>query len=373
MAVSSEDINGPANDAKQENSYLANGFRRKKKAKSGQVTTEYSAGLSTALAKAGADTISYLQGHQILGFEKNDEFFFYLTDALGAVRDIVRGTDGAVLQSYDYKENGEKTSSTSLKSDKTWVGGLSVNDDTADSGLYLMGHRHYDATLGRFLSRDPIGFAGGLNLYEYAGNSPVGMADPEGLQPGTLGEANWDPAINGVTGVTHTNRPQDVGSLVLGVFKTQGESISLVGSLSSGPLGSAAYTVDLINAAASGDPMGLLPFLVKGVPRRRFNSRADLFDWEHIFNNHAEWGPCANQRGGNNSIFVGKSERQIQSIVKEAWNRRKPTGRQQIAPNTGHLRVQFRGRDPISGWNIEMWYNRDLRLVETAYPLGIRR
>ena len=90
------------------------------------------------------------------------------------------GTDGAVLQSYDYRENGEKTASTSLKSDKTWVGGLSVNDDTGDSGLYLMGHRHYDATLGRFLSRDPIGFAGGLNLYSY-GNSPVQMVDPEGL------------------------------------------------------------------------------------------------------------------------------------------------------------------------------------------------
>ena len=95
-----------------------------------------------------------------------------------------------VMQSYDYRENGEKTASTSLKSDKTWVGGLSVNDDTGDSGLYLMGHRHYDATLGRFLSRDPIGFAGGLNLYEYAASSPVGMVDPAGLDP--LG-SSWDP------------------------------------------------------------------------------------------------------------------------------------------------------------------------------------
>jgi uncharacterized protein RhaS with RHS repeats len=36
-------------------------------------------------------------------------------------------------------------------------------------------------SLGRFLSRDPIGFAGGLNLYEYAGNSPVDSVDPDGL------------------------------------------------------------------------------------------------------------------------------------------------------------------------------------------------
>lgn len=104
------------------------------------------------------------------------------SNTIFSVRDIVSGTDGAVLQSYEYRENGEKTSSTSLKSDKTWVGGLSVNDDTGDSGLYLMGHRHYDASLGRFLSRDPIGFAGGLNLYEYAASSPVTMTDALGLQ-----------------------------------------------------------------------------------------------------------------------------------------------------------------------------------------------
>ncbi len=44
-----------------------------------------------------------------------------------------------------------------------------------------MGHRHYDAQLGRFLSRDPIGFSGGVNLYEYAGANPSTFADPRGL------------------------------------------------------------------------------------------------------------------------------------------------------------------------------------------------
>jgi len=37
--------------------------------------------------------------------------------------------------------------------------------------------------LGRFLSRDPIGHAGGLNLYEYGANNPVSMTDPNGLVP----------------------------------------------------------------------------------------------------------------------------------------------------------------------------------------------
>src|SRR5690606_22794222 len=36
---------------------------------------------------------------------------------------------------------------------------------------------------GRFLTQDPIGLAGGTNLYAYAGNNPVAWSDPYGLTP----------------------------------------------------------------------------------------------------------------------------------------------------------------------------------------------
>jgi uncharacterized protein RhaS with RHS repeats len=43
--------------------------------------------------------------------------------------------------------------------------------------------RWYDATLGRFISEDPIGFAGGdVNLYGYVGNNPLRFVDPSGNQ-----------------------------------------------------------------------------------------------------------------------------------------------------------------------------------------------
>ena len=44
-----------------------------------------------------------------------------------------------------------------------------------------MGHREYDPLACRFLTRDPIGYDGGINLYAYCGNNPIMFADPSGL------------------------------------------------------------------------------------------------------------------------------------------------------------------------------------------------
>ena len=48
--------------------------------------------------------------------------------------------------------------------------------------LGRMGVRYYDPRLGRWLSRDPMGEAGGFNLYAYCGNDPVNRHDPLGLE-----------------------------------------------------------------------------------------------------------------------------------------------------------------------------------------------
>ena len=52
------------------------------------------------------------------------------------------------------------------------------------SGLQFSRARFYDPRLGRFISEDPIGFAGGdINLYGYVGNRPLNRKDPLGLFP----------------------------------------------------------------------------------------------------------------------------------------------------------------------------------------------
>ena len=50
-------------------------------------------------------------------------------------------------------------------------------------GMVYLRNRWYDPQSGRFLTQDPIGLAGGVNLYAYAGNDPISFSDPFGLCP----------------------------------------------------------------------------------------------------------------------------------------------------------------------------------------------
>ncbi len=53
-------------------------------------------------------------------------------------------------------------------------------------GVSFFRNRAYDSKTGRWTQEDPIGVAGGVNLYAYAGNNPVMFSDPFGLCPDNL-------------------------------------------------------------------------------------------------------------------------------------------------------------------------------------------
>ncbi|TPQ45995.1 RHS repeat-associated core domain-containing protein [Burkholderia ubonensis] len=53
-----------------------------------------------------------------------------------------------------------------------------MGDD--ETGLHYNRYRYYDPNSGRFVSKDPIGLAGGFNVYRYAPN-PIAWVDPSGL------------------------------------------------------------------------------------------------------------------------------------------------------------------------------------------------
>ncbi|HVK53202.1 MAG TPA: RHS repeat-associated core domain-containing protein [Pseudoxanthomonas sp.] len=52
----------------------------------------------------------------------------------------------------------------------------------AETGFWHNGYRDYDSRTGRYLQSDPLGLAGGLNTYAYAGANPVTHVDPLGLK-----------------------------------------------------------------------------------------------------------------------------------------------------------------------------------------------
>jgi RHS repeat-associated protein len=63
-----------------------------------------------------------------------------------------------------------------------WNGSLTAGRRDVTNQIYLR-NRYYDPQTGRFTQEDPIGLAGGLNDYGFAGGDPVNYSDPFGLCP----------------------------------------------------------------------------------------------------------------------------------------------------------------------------------------------
>ncbi len=119
----------------------------------------------------------------------------YTPDAQGNVSQQVNASTGAVVASYAYDAWGGRTVATSdptAASDPfAGYGELHGYYTDWETGLQLAGLRYYDSAAGRWLNRDPISYAGGVNVYEYCGNGPVGMSDASGLwsKAGAIGGA----------------------------------------------------------------------------------------------------------------------------------------------------------------------------------------
>ena len=84
---------------------------------------------------------------------------------------------GAVSAEYEYDPFGKVTSHTGMDFDFQF----STKFHDPDIDMYYYGYRYYSPELRRWASPDPIGEAGGLNLYGFCGNDGVNDFDETGL------------------------------------------------------------------------------------------------------------------------------------------------------------------------------------------------
>jgi len=118
--------------------------------------------------------------------------YYYLHDANFNVT-AVANSSGVVLERYSYSPYGEVTVlDANFSLDSSGGDGLTDIGNThfftgreldLETGLQLNRHRFYASLLGRWLTRDPIEYAGSeLNLYVYVSSRPTNATDPGGLE-----------------------------------------------------------------------------------------------------------------------------------------------------------------------------------------------
>ena len=125
---------------------------------------------------------------------------YYHRNALGSVMEITDANE-AVAVSYRYDPYGAVTitrNSTTQSTDplgNPWMYTGRFTDE--ETGLYYYRARYYSPETGRFLQRDPLGYAPGANLYSYVKVAPTRLVDPYGMQEMSLAEIQ--------SAITHTD------------------------------------------------------------------------------------------------------------------------------------------------------------------------
>ena len=134
--------------------------------------------VAQAYNAAGQATATYTYGNGLTAVTSSGTTSYYNADASGNITSL-SGANGALTQTYDYTPSGTLLNSTGSVANPFQFNGLS-GAITQANGLVNTRARYYDPTTGRFVSQDPSGQAGGVNLYTYAANNSISYIDADG-------------------------------------------------------------------------------------------------------------------------------------------------------------------------------------------------
>jgi RHS repeat-associated protein len=125
--------------------------------------------------------------------------YSYFYDANGNVGQMIQWSQStaanAAKAKYEYDPYGNLLSSTgTAASSNDFRFSTKLLDQ--ETGLYYYGYRYYSPKLGRWVTRDPLGEAISLGLYDSFNNSPTDTIDRLGLDWVKLND-KWDAQLNG--------------------------------------------------------------------------------------------------------------------------------------------------------------------------------
>jgi len=138
------------------------------------IRVTYTRGLDLSGTFGGAGGIGGL-----LARTDNSGSAYYHADVAGNIT-LLTDSSGHMLARYHYDPFGRVLGKWGPMADANVMQFSSIPRH-ASSGLSLYPFRAYDSGLQRWLNRDPIREAGGINLYGFVGNNPISRIDPLGL------------------------------------------------------------------------------------------------------------------------------------------------------------------------------------------------
>jgi RHS repeat-associated protein len=203
--------------------------------------------------------------------------FTPLQDALGNTIALVDASGNLVTQ-YSYDPFGNTAVSGAINANAFQYTGR----ENEGNGLYFYRARYYSPLFGRFINEDPIGFAGGPNLYAYVLDSPINLVDPGGTNALTTAAAAAraaGPALEVITGGGGSlGWGAAAGPLAVIYIATGGIVYASVGASSAEINANAAYdeewqSVAAYNQAILAHPPRPLPLAGRytGKKRRKWN------------------------------------------------------------------------------------------------------
>ena len=145
----------------------------------------------------------------LLGMKDGTNTAYYFADGNGNVAALY-GEQGESRAVYQYDGFGNKVVSSGSMSESNpfqW----SSKYFHQPSGLVAYEFRFYSSTLGRWLNRDPIGEAGGINLYGFVVNDPLNRFDPFGLS--YFAYRPLDSTVGKLIGVTGTKLDDNLNTM----------------------------------------------------------------------------------------------------------------------------------------------------------------